>query len=115
MAKYFNPSEYMCKCGCLATDVNPKLLVLLEGLREILGRPLIINSGFRCDKHNTEIGGGPEHPAGNAVDIKVNSSAERFELVQRALGMGFNRIGIANSFVHLGIDESLPQNVIWTY
>jgi hypothetical protein len=29
--------------------------------------------------------------------------------------VGFNRIGVANTFIHVDNDPSLPEDVIWTY
>jgi hypothetical protein len=28
---------------------------------------------------------------------------------------GFNRIGIGDDFIHVDVDEILPQDVIWKY
>jgi len=31
------------------------------------------------------------------------------------LEVGFTRIGIGNTFIHVDIDKDKSQNVIWTY
>jgi hypothetical protein len=36
-------------------------------------------------------------------------------MIEALLTAGFNRIGISNRFIHVDVDEELPQNVIWTY
>ena len=33
----------------------------------------------------------------------------------REYAVGFTRIGIANSFIHVDLDFDKSQNVIWTY
>ena len=47
--------------------------LVLEPLREKLGGPLIINSGWRSFEHNKRVGGAPgsQHLTGIAADIRV--------------------------------------------
>ena len=46
---------------------------VLEPLREILGRAIVINSGYRCDELNRAVGGksDSQHRSGEAADIVV--------------------------------------------
>lgn len=46
---------------------------LLEPLREYLGKPIVITSGYRCEKLNRKVGGSSssQHLYGQAVDIWV--------------------------------------------
>lgn len=46
----------------------------LEDVRNELGSPIIITSGYRCPELNKEVGGVPRslHIQGRAVDIKTN-------------------------------------------
>jgi hypothetical protein len=79
--------------------------------------PMVIYSGMRCQKHNERVGGVPDsaHTKGVAVDVKCHSSRGRFAIINAALSAGFTRIGVAKTFVHLDVDLSLPQQVMWTY
>ena len=45
-----------------------------ERVREIIGRPVIINSGFRCVKLNNAVGGSltSQHLYAEAIDIRVS-------------------------------------------
>jgi len=56
-----------------------------ERVRGIIGRPLIINSGFRCVKLNNSVGGSltSQHLYAEAIDIKVagKSSKEIFQIL----------------------------------
>lgn len=56
-----------------------------ERVREIIGRPLIINSGFRCVKLNNAVGGSltSQHLYAEAIDIRVNgkTSSEVFNMI----------------------------------
>lgn len=56
-----------------------------ERVRGIIGKPLIINSGFRCVKLNNAVGGSltSQHLYAEAIDIKVagKSSKELFQIL----------------------------------
>jgi hypothetical protein len=122
--KYFKPWEFESPdLPGSGERVSPALIAKLEGIRTEVGFPLMINSGCRTYHHNKEVGGA-ENSAhlirGNdelceAVDIKALSGRQRYRIVQVALKYGITRIGIGKSFVHLDVDEDLPQHVIWRY
>ena len=74
--KYFTMNEFECHCGCRMPDsarVNIVALVeeVLDPAREILGRPIVVNSGYRCERHNRDVGGvrNSQHLRGEAADI----------------------------------------------
>lgn len=56
-----------------------------ERIREIIGKPIIINSGFRCVKLNNAVGGSltSQHLYAEAIDIQVNgkSCKEVFQMI----------------------------------
>ena len=114
--KYFKLEEFKCPC-CGEVHMDDKFLSMLDLARTIAGIPFVITSGYRCKKHNKEIGGVPDsaHTKGLASDIRVNNSIERYMIVVSLLQAGFNRIGIGSDFIHVDCDESKPQYVIWTY
>lgn len=71
---------------------NLKALVenILDPLREAYGKPIIVNSGFRCEKLNNLVGGSrtSQHRTGHAADIKSVSDSksgnkELFDLIQK--------------------------------
>jgi len=73
ISKYFSREEFACECGCGFAAVDKELLDLLNLVRERFGRPITINSGCRCEKHNKKVGGKPEsyHLKGMAADIVI--------------------------------------------
>lgn len=89
----------------------------LDKVRKLVGRPLIINSGFRTEAHNAKVGGvdSSSHTKGWAADIRVEGSGQRLEVVHAALAAGFRRIGVARTFVHVDEDPGLPEGVLWLY
>jgi len=114
--KHFKPEEFACPC-CGVSAVRKELVVKLDQLRDIVGFPLIITSGYRCPKHNAEIGGVPDsaHTKGLAVDISISTSPKRYRVIRAAITLGFKRIGIAKNFIHLDIDKEKKQEVLWLY
>ena len=66
-SEHFSESELTCHhCGQGIELISPRLLELLEQLRENTGGlPLSISNAYRCPEHNAEVGGAdvlrPEH------------------------------------------------------
>lgn len=61
---------------------------ILESVRSHVGKPLYINSGFRCPEVNSRVGGArtSHHLTGSAVDISIrNLSAGDLEVLERSL------------------------------
>lgn len=96
-------------------NMDFEFMKLIDELRGRVGSPIIINSAFRTKSHNLKVGGksNSSHTRGLAVDLKVSSSEHRFLIVKCALELGITRIGIYKTFVHLDIDKSFPERVIW--
>lgn len=112
----FKLEEFKCPC-CGKVEMQDSFLKLIDIARTTAGVPFVITSGYRCEKHNKEVGGKADsaHTKGYAADIKCSDSSTRFKIISALIKAGFNRIGIANSFIHCDCDPSLPKNVIWTY
>jgi len=79
LSTHFKRSEFACKCGCGFSDINPKLIEVLEGVRSHFDAPVVINSGCRCERHNQAVGGKThsQHLLGNASDIRVKNTAPK--------------------------------------
>jgi uncharacterized protein YcbK (DUF882 family) len=97
--------------------MSKKLISILDSIREELGTPIRITSGYRTPSHNEKIGGKPNssHLKGLAADIACKDSRYRFKLLQELLEHGVDRIGIGDTFIHADIDDNKSPNVIWTY
>ena len=100
--------------------MDPKLLIMLDELRETYGYPIILNSSYRSPDHPIEAKKSKpgEHTYGAAVDIKCIGGEATFKLVRAAIKTGFTRIGISrkSNFVHVGIGyPNAPDTTIWTY
>ena len=97
--------------------MSKKLISILDSIREELGTPLRITSGYRTPAHNEAVGGTSKssHLKGLAVDIACSKSKERFSLIRELLEHGVDRIGVGDTFIHADIDDDKSPNVIWTY
>lgn len=98
-------------------EMKSSFLRRLDEARELAGVPFKISSGYRTPEHNEAVGGvfNSSHTKGHAADIVIASSEHRYVIVRALIEVGFNRIGIANSFVHVDNDPAKTPNVIWTY
>lgn len=117
LTKNFDREEFVCKCGCGLYNMNPQIIEDLQSFRNYIGSPVVINSGSRCPYHN-HVEGGTNHSAhltGDAVDIKVVSSQDRFQVLEFFFNMEYKRFGIGNGFVHVDLNEDNPQEVVWLY
>jgi hypothetical protein len=83
--KWFKEKELCCRCcGQLPplARANIEALVehVLDPLRERYGKPIVVNSGYRCAKHNREVGGvtQSQHLVGEAADIKPTTNCTNF-------------------------------------
>jgi len=114
---YFELGEFACKCKCGLNNTKPGLILKLNEARSIAGIPFKITSGSRCGSHNQAVGGSQSssHLYGTAVDISCAKPSDRYKIVTALLEAGFTRIGVANSFIHVDIDDKKVQEVIWTY
>ncbi len=97
--------------------VSNELISMLDVARKKYGKSMAINSGYRTPEHNEKVGGKPDssHIKGLAVDIACNNSTDRFKLAGILKEVGFKRIGMGATFIHVDIDKDKSQNVLWTY
>lgn len=90
----------------------------LDRARDILKEPIVVTSGYRCESHNTEVGGvsGSTHTKGMAVDILCPSPGYRGKLIAALITMGFTHIGLGQDFVHVD-DRPTDEGslVLWLY
>lgn len=91
---------------------NIKALVdkVIQPLRDAWGKPLAINSGYRCPEVNKAVGGVPtsQHVFGEAADVcpfgrNVRGDIEtvrQLAITARDLGLPFDQMILYPSFVH---------------
>lgn len=117
-SKYFAPAEFKrCTPSCSIEDMDQRFLNTLDALRAQAGIPLVLNCAYRSREYDIKKGrsGNSAHTRGLAADIRCNASATRWKIVTAVLALGIRRIGIGKSYVHVDIDGTLPQDVVWHY
>jgi len=116
--KYFKLSEFDSPDLVGSGEaMDMEFLSRLDQARSLCDIPFKITSGYRSEAHNRKVGGvsNSSHLKGLAADIACTNSAARHIIVSALLKVGLNRIGIADTFIHVDRDSSKPANVIWTY
>lgn len=129
----FNAAEFECKhdsrkykkpmfrdlehYGGGAGRMDRHFIERLQLSRKIAGIPYNINSGWRCIFWNKIVGGSPDssHRKGLAADIAATTSQQRYTIVGALIQAGFKRIGIREDFIHVDVDPTKEQGIIWLY
>ena len=109
--KYFDKSEFACKCGryCngFPAEPNAKLVKVAERVREHFGAPVIVSSGVRCKTHNANVGGVPNsrHTMGKAMDFTVagHTATEVLMYVKKQSELDYS-YAIDSNYVHMDVE-----------
>lgn len=127
LTKNFDRSEFFCKCGCGLDRIAPELIANLQHSRDAVGIPFEIASGCRCVAHNSKTPGSSKISAHlpktngvvdgksgtcHAADIQCTDDHSRylmlFDFIRR-----FKRVEVRGTWLHVDVDESLPQEVVF--
>ena len=91
---------------------------ILDPLREKYGKPIKVNSGYRCEALNKAVGGSKtsQHRYGQAADITGNSKSENkklFELAQE-LKLPFDQLIDESNFswVHISYSNKPRKQIL---
>jgi uncharacterized protein YcbK (DUF882 family) len=114
MVKNFNVVELACKDGTqVPAELLGNALKLLENLqvlRDHLGEPIRINSGYRTPAYNKRIGGRPQsmHMRALAADITVKSKTPKqlAAIIEKLISTGKmaqGGIGVYPGFLHYDV------------
>jgi hypothetical protein len=120
---YFKEHEFLCKCKkCKKVYVHQELMEKITVARKESNIPFIIISGCRCPDYNKEKGGkvNSDHLTNEnficcGIDIHCRDSENRFKILKALIYAGINRIGLARTYIHAGIDKRNPSNMVWFY
>ena len=105
IAEHFNLSEFACSC-CKRVMLHPNLLKKLVKFRELVEKPVCINSGYRCPEYDRKVGGVKRsyHLLGLATDIRAEGMSA-LNLLEYAELVDFDGIGFyeKKNFLHLDV------------
>ncbi|MCD7900294.1 MAG: D-Ala-D-Ala carboxypeptidase family metallohydrolase [Bacteroides sp.] len=117
-SKYFQEIEFMrCIPACSLQNMDQEFMNRLDQLREEAGIPLVLNCAYRSYKWEKSKGrsGKGDHPQGKAADLRCRDSATRYKILRAAFKVRFTRIGVSDTFIHVGMGKDLPEEVVWMY
>ena len=124
VSKNFTREELACKhCGKM--EIPQAAIDCLQLVREHMGIPLAISSGYRCPEYNAQVSKtgrtGPHTKA--AFDIAI-SGPKAYQLMNYAMLAGFTGIGVDQKgphekrFIHLDDLPNVPgqpRSTVWSY
>jgi uncharacterized protein YcbK (DUF882 family) len=106
VSENFSLHEFQCKDGSQLVKVDERLVEKLQKLRDMVGKPIIIQSGYRTPEYNKKVGGAADsqHVKGTAADISIKGMNVE-DLAMLAEKVGFDGIGIytKQGFVHVDV------------
>ena len=125
LSKHFTLEELLRsdtakKCGINNTPAEgsqiyanlKKLAETLEEVRTLFGKPVHINSGYRCPALNKAVGGvrNSAHLTGYAADIRINGVPPK-EVTRRIAesGIRFDQCIDEGTWTHLSIDPRMRR------
>lgn len=79
---------------------------IIQPLRDAWGKPLTINSGYRCPALNNKVGGVPtsQHVKGEAADVGCPDPLALARLAM-SMGLDFDQMIVYPTFVHFSYTE----------
>lgn len=96
--------------AAIRDSIQALVLNVLQPLRTACGKPLVINSGYRCPELNKAVDGvaTSQHMKGEAADVACD---DPLGLAKLAVGMNlpFDQMGIYPTFVHFSHKLGGPQ------
>ena len=102
-------------------NMRHDFLELLDFAREESGTPFKITSGFRTEAYNKDLlkrgykaSKNSSHLKGCAADISCTDSVKRSLIVRALVNVGFTRLGISKTFIHVDNDPD-KSDAIWLY
>lgn len=108
LSKNFRKDELDCP-DCGKCKIASRLVKALQKLRDLVEKPIIVNSGYRCPEYNKKIGGvsNSQHVAGNAADIVIRGMNPE-EMYKQAVKIQEFREGgigiyIDRGFIHVDV------------
>lgn len=109
IGQHFKVKEFACKDGSQVVFIDDHLVSIMDILRNQVGKPVIITSGYRTPEWNKKSNGAKYsyHMRGMAADIRVNGISAK-ELANKLNEIVPDECGIIvyRSWVHFDVRTS---------
>lgn len=104
VGQHFKVKEFACRDGSQVVFIDSYLVSILDILRNQVGKPVIINSGYRTPTHNAKVDGAKYsyHMRGMAADIRIKNMTAK-EIANKLNKIIPDECGIIvyNTWVHI--------------
>ena len=113
MARCFRENGARCRecplkqpADKLPASCEENIVALVENVLELAraayGKPIYVNSGYRCSVHNAAVGGASssQHMRGEAADLRIDGVPEKLAKIIVANGK-WDQLILYPSFVHV--------------
>ncbi len=109
LSKNFKVKEFKSFDGTDTIFIAPKLVEVLQKVRDELGKPLVINSGYRTEAQNKKVGGATysQHKYGTAADVCAAGVVPQkiYDIASKILGES-GGLGLYAWGVHIDVRDS---------
>jgi uncharacterized protein YcbK (DUF882 family) len=116
----FMAYDFRCAC-CGYALINLDMVIVAQHVRNLVNRVVLVNSGWRCPRHNDEIGGADysTHIRGDAADLTWSNAKKdlvnpEFRALIRKIP-GLKGIGWGKTFLHIDVWEERKGLIEWSY
>jgi len=118
MTRNFTAGEFVCQ-HCGAEGIKPSFVEQLQRLRDYIGQPIRITSGYRCRQHPVEAAKAVpgRHTEGIAADITGPPLPEIWRALRHFPEFTGVGVSLTGNFIHLDT-RALPAGVRrtrWAY
>lgn len=127
--EHFSDDELRCHCGCGVVSMDETFMQRLERMRVAWGRPMVVNSGYRCIPHEANLykmtieSHVPGfHTKGLAVDVAFSYGTPlTWKFLQLLFQNGFTGIGVRfhgpmkDRCVHMDWGTGDTRPAFWSY
>jgi uncharacterized protein YcbK (DUF882 family) len=106
LSRSFKLGEFKSKDNSNLVIIHPALILGLQAIRDVVGKPIRINSGYRSPAHNKAINGssGSLHVLGMAADIVVEGVTP-IHIASIARDLGFGGVKAYPTFTHVDVGK----------
>jgi len=113
LSRWFDKEEFACKCGCDEDfEIDPNLITVLDQVREYVGNPMTITSGYRCKKHNDSLGSTDksQHRKGTAADVvfAYHGAQQVADIAEGIMGKK-GGLGRYKDFTHIDVRKGIAR------
>lgn len=112
--RYFKPEEFkQCSPACKIEDMDEDFMKRLDDARSLCSYAFVLNSAYRSVDYEISRGrkGTSSHCKGKAVDISCLTSRCRLQMILALLAVGFRRIGVYPTFLHVDSDTDKTPSI----